>query len=116
MDASAPVKTTRKRRSPRQEPKKVASRGRSALSKEEKQERARARAEEREKANNLKPALYIQYQGSEINQEELIERAKAAFHEKKKRTLITELTLYVKPEERAAYYVINGTETGKLEF
>ena len=29
---------------------------------------------------------------------------------------IKTITLYVKPEESAVYYVINGTETGKVEF
>lgn len=29
---------------------------------------------------------------------------------------IKTMTLYVKPEENAVYYVINDTETGKTEF
>ena len=29
---------------------------------------------------------------------------------------IKTITLYVKPEEAAVYYVINGTDTGKVEF
>ena len=29
---------------------------------------------------------------------------------------IKEMDLYIKPEENAVYYVINGTETGAVEF
>ena len=29
---------------------------------------------------------------------------------------LKEMDLYIKPEENAVYYVINGTETGAVEF
>lgn len=45
-----------------------------------------------------------------------LETAKAAFHETKKRTLVMDLKLYVKPEEHMAYYVINRDFTGKVPF
>ena len=44
----------------------------------------------------------------------LVEAAKTAFHSQKKRTLVTDLKLYMKPEERAAYYVINEKFEGKI--
>ena len=46
----------------------------------------------------------------------LAEAAKADFHSVKKRTLVTDLKLYIKPEEQSAYYVINGDYTGKIPF
>lgn len=90
--------------------------GRKPMSPEEKAAAAKARAEEKEKANNLKPELFIQFQGTEIDLNGLVEAAKADFHAAKKRTLVTDLKLYVKPEEHIAYYVINGTHEGKISF
>lgn len=46
----------------------------------------------------------------------LVEAAKADFHKEKKRTLVTSLKLYVKPEEHMAYYVINGSYEGKVPY
>ena len=83
---------------------------------EEKEAAAKARAAEKEKAAHLKPELVVQYQGGEVNMDALVEAAKADFHQTKKRTLITALTLYVKPEEHTAYYVINGEHEGKISY
>lgn len=90
--------------------------GRKPMSPEEKAVAAEARAAEKAKADNLKPEFVMQYQDIEIDMGTLAETAKADFHTTKKRTLITELKLYVKPEERMAYYVINGKYEGKISF
>lgn len=90
--------------------------GRQPMTAEEKDAAAKVRAAEKEKANNLKPELIMQYQGSDFDMAALVEAAKADFHKSKKRTLVTELKLYVKPEDRMAYYVINGTHEGKVQF
>ena len=58
----------------------------------------------------------IQYQDIEVNTADLVDAAKADFHNAKKRTLITDLKLYIKPEDRTAYYVINETFNGKIPF
>ena len=86
--------------------------GRKPMTPEEKAAAAEARAAEKAKADNLKPELFVQYQGDEIDMNSLVEAAKADFHTEKKRTLVTDLSLYVKPEERLAYYVINGQFEG----
>ena len=91
-------------------------RTRKPMSKEQKQAAAKARAEAAEKAANLKPTVYVQYQGSEINIEALLEAAKADFHSYKKRTRVTDLKLYIKPEELTAYYVINEEYEGKIVY
>ena len=43
-----------------------------------------------------------------------MDAVKADFRSSKKRTLNTDLKLYVKPEDSMAYYVINGTFEGKI--
>lgn len=90
--------------------------GRQPMTAEEKEAAARVRAEEKERAANLKPEIVVQYQGSEIDMATLVEAAKADFHKEKKRTLVTALKLYVKPEEHMAYYVINESHEGKIPY
>ena len=90
--------------------------GRKPMSPEEKAAAAEMRAAEKAKADNLKPEYFIQYQGSEIDIDALAEAAKADFRTTKKRTLVTGLKLYIKPEESTAYYVINEKYEGKISF
>lgn len=88
--------------------------GRKAMSPEEKESAAKARALEKEKARNMRPEIFVQYQGGETSMDALVEAVKASFHEEKKRALITSLKMYVKPEEHTAYYVVNETFEGKI--
>lgn len=90
--------------------------GRKPMTAEEKAAAAKARAEEKEKANNLKPALFLQYQDCDLDMQTLVDAAKADFRKAKKRTLVTELKLYIKPEDRMAYYVVNGEFEGSIPF
>ena len=90
--------------------------GRQPMTPEEKAAAAKARAEEKAKADNLKPEVVVQYQESEASIDALVEAAKAEFHQTKKRTRVTAMKLYVKPEEHMAYYVINGSYEGKVSF
>lgn len=83
---------------------------------EQKAEAAKARAEEKLKAENMKPSIIVEYSGEQADANALVERAKEAFRAERKRTLITDLKLYVKPEERAAYYVVNERFTGRIDF
>lgn len=98
------------------EPKIKRKPGRQPMTAEEKEAAAKIRAAEKEKADNLRPELHMQYQDSDIEISALVEAAKADFHKAKKRTLVTDLRLYIKPEEHTAYYVINGTFEGKVSF
>ena len=59
-----------------------------------------------------KVALYVQYQGRQISQEEAVEAVKSAWTGEPIKTL----DLYVKPEDGAIYYVINSSESGKIPF
>lgn len=90
--------------------------GRKPMTPEEKAAAAKMRAEAKTKADSMKPELVLQYQGSEIDMGALVESAKADFRMVKKRTSITELKLYIKPEEHAVYYVINEKYEGKISF
>ncbi len=90
--------------------------GRKPMSAGEREAAAKVRAEEKAKADNLQPEIIVQFQGNDVNMSTLVEAAKADFHSAKKRTRITGLKLYVKPEERMAYYVINEKFTGSISF
>lgn len=88
--------------------------GRKPMTPEQKAAAAETKAAEKAKADNLKPELIIQYRGNDIALDTLVDAAKADFRASKKRTLVTDIKLYVKPEDGMAYYVINGTFEGKI--
>ena len=66
----------------------------------------------------LKTSIVVQSSGREITDKEIIASVKKAWTEEtgKKVGDMETLTLYVKAEEAAVYYVVNGTDTGKVEF
>lgn len=103
-----------KTRSAVAEPEVKKKGGRKPMTAEEKMSAAKARAESKAKADNLKPTVIVQFQGSEVDLDTLVEAAKADFRQAKKRTPITDLKLYVKPEERTAYYVVNEKFNGSV--
>ena len=90
--------------------------GRKPMTAEEKEAAAKVRAQEKAKAENLKPEFIVQYQGADVELTALAEAVKADFRQAKKRTLITDMKLYVKPEEHTVYYVINGGFTGSIAY
>ena len=90
--------------------------GRKAATPEQKEAAAKARALEKEKAKNMRPEVFVQYQGGEVGVDALVEAVQKSFREEKKRTPITSLKMYVKPEDGAVYYVINEKFEGKLSF
>ncbi len=64
----------------------------------------------------VKPEVFIQYQGNEAMVEEAIEKAKLAFVADGHRlSTIKTLQVYLKPEEYAAYYVINKKFAGRVD-
>lgn len=106
MDRGSPVKKDKPRKKP----------GRQPMTAEEKAAAAKARAEQKLKADNMKPEIFVQYQKNETTIDALVEAAKADFHKTKKRTLVTAMKLYIKPEDHMAYYVINEEFEGKVTF
>ena len=64
----------------------------------------------------LKPEITVQYQNLEVTTEAVEERVKAQFAAEGHRVgTIKKLNIYVKPEEYAAYYVINDKFTGRVD-
>ena len=86
------------------------------LTEAQKKERAKQRAEEIKKADSMVPAMILQYQGIEIDLQALVDQAKAMFKETHKRTRITDMKMYFKPEEHAAYFVINESFEEKIMY
>ena len=78
----------------------------------EKVKRTAAKAVKAEAA----PIVYVQYRDDEEKVEDLVAAAKATFAAEHPRTKVTDLRLYIKPEERAAYYVVNETYAGRVTF
>lgn len=65
----------------------------------------------------IKTTLIVEHQGKQVGDKEMVAAVKKAWTKSgKKIGDIKTMTLYVKPEEAAVYYVINDTETGKVEF
>ncbi len=77
-----------------------------------------ARAAAKKEAAPLKTEeVFLQFGGEEWNMDALREKAVAAYlAEGHRRNSIHRLSLYVKPEERMIYYVVNGKTNGAAAF
>lgn len=65
---------------------------------------------------SLIPYVCIQHMGSESDLSEVFEKSKQIWQENNHSgAKLESMDLYVKPEDNAAYYVINGTDTGKVD-
>ncbi len=64
----------------------------------------------------VKETIYLQYLGKEINKDDVVKSVKDVWTKQLKRKVgeLQSIDLYLKPEENAVYYVINGEETGSL--
>ena len=73
---------------------------------------AKAEAKKVEK----KDEVFVQFAGEEFVVEEVMEKAKAAYVAEGHRvSAIKSVRLYIKPEERKAYYVINDKAAGSID-
>ncbi len=100
---NAPKKTAAKKAEAEAAPKRTAAK-RTAAPKAEKAPAARKAAAKKE----ADATVYIQFVGQEIAAKNILEAAKKAFAEANEGVEIKTIELYVKPEEGAAYYVVNG--------
>ncbi len=66
-----------------------------------------------EKKETAKAEIILQFAGKDIKTDDILNAAKKAYAESNK-AAIKSITLYVKPEDNAAYYVVNGDITGKV--
>ena len=70
----------------------------------------------KEYARQALKETYVQANGHEYKQSEILEKVEASFIEAgHKLTALKNLQLYIKPEDNAAYYVVNGEITGKVD-
>ena len=65
----------------------------------------------------VKETVYLQYLGKEINKDDLVKQVKDIWTKELKNQVgdMKSVTLYLKPEENKAYYVINEEVTGSID-
>lgn len=65
----------------------------------------------------IKVKAVVEYYGKQVDEKDIIANVKKAWTKSgRKVSDIKTMELYIKPEEAAVYYVINGTETGAVAF
>lgn len=89
--------------------------GRKPMTEEQKAEARKQREALKAAAANAKTTVYIQYKGMEGGVDDLVEAARADYRTVHKRKRISSIKIYVKPEEYAAYYVVNDSYFGKVD-
>ena len=62
-------------------------------------------------ATSIKTKVEIQYSDLTITDDQLISKAKKAYGKKDIKD-IKDLNIYVKPEEKMGYFVVNGSDNG----
>ncbi len=66
---------------------------------------------------NYKEDIFVQYNDHEIRTTDIAEKAKLDYINRgNKASDIKEIQIYIKPSDNAAYYVVNHSETGRIEF
>lgn len=76
--------------------------------------RTRKAVEEAAEAAVVKPDVYVQFYGRQVEVAQVVEKAKEDFKSGSKEP-IRSLKLYIKPEDNMAYYVINDSECGRVD-
>ena len=78
--------------------------------------RGRKPGSKNKQKEQLTPEVYVQYHGEEAEQSAIIEKIKEQYVSEGHRAgNIKSLKLYLKPEDRAAYFVINDRYAGKVD-
>ena len=100
VEAEAAVKAEAKAEAPKAEAKKA---------EEPKKESAKKTPAKRTAAKDIKTSVVVQFAGKEVAEKDLIAAVKKAYTKKGNKVGdIKTIEIYVKPEESAAYYVVNG--------
>ncbi len=60
-----------------------------------------------------KVTAYVEFGGRQLSTTEIADKVREAYRAENKRGAIKSIEIYVKPEENAAYYVVNGKADGK---
>lgn len=62
-----------------------------------------------------KTSMFVEYHGKQVEDKAIVATVKKAWTEAGHKVGdMKTMDLYIKPEESSVYYVINGTETGKV--
>lgn len=66
----------------------------------------------------IKIKTYVQYMGRQVEEKDMIAAVKKSWTKEygKKVGDIKDIALYIKPEDGAVYYVVNGTDTGSVQY
>lgn len=69
------------------------------------------------KKAELKTEMFLQFAGKEYTEKEILQKVKDVWTKVLKNKVgdMKDVKIYLKPEESAAYYVVNGDTTGKVE-
>ena len=69
------------------------------------------------KTVSLNTEVYVQWLGKEVSEKDIVDSIKRIWTEEmgKKEADLTDLKIYIKPEDNGAHYVINGDITGFIE-
>lgn len=69
------------------------------------------------KKAELKTEIFLQFAGKEYTEKEIFQKVKEIWTKVLKNKVgdMKDVKIYLKPEESAAYYVVNGDTTGKVE-
>ena len=97
--------------------KKAAKATKAKAEKVEKEVAEKKPAAKRTTKKAVKTTFVVQAANKEVTMEEAIERVKEAWVATgNKEADLKEIAVYVKPEENAIYYVVNGDVTGRVDF
>lgn len=69
------------------------------------------------KKAELKTEFFLQFSGKEYTKKEILKKVKDVWTKDLKNKVgdMKDVKIYLKPEESAAYYVVNGDTTGKID-
>ena len=69
------------------------------------------------KKADLKTEFFLQFSGKEYTEKEILKKVKDVWTKDWKNKVgdMKDVKIYLKPEESAAYYVVNGDTTGKID-
>lgn len=81
---------------------------------EKRSEFVRAEGAEKKVTTPTKAQIYLEYGDKQINIKEIQETARKSYWAREGRRAVRDCKIYLKPEESAAYYVINGVD-GRID-
>ena len=96
--------------------KKTAARTRKTAASKAKTTKAKSPAKRTARKKKAEETVILQYYGTDVNVQDLKERAIAQFNAAAGNETVHKIALYLKPEDRAAYYVINDEHAGRVDF